>query len=145
MRSISISIAAVLLATGGYVLDPDAGLTATAGDAVTATGAETVTAAQVASGPASRQTVASPGAEATDTFGILPGVHRVSIRRGDDFVGWLSSYLLVPEVFGSAGGGRNHQTERFTGADCADVLVGAIRRMGRSTAGPTVSSMASTR
>ncbi len=78
------------------------------------------------------KTVASPGAEATDTFGVLPGVHRVSIRRGDDFLGWLTSYLLVPEVFGSAGGGRNHQTERFTGADCADVLVGAIRRMGRT-------------
>jgi hypothetical protein len=78
------------------------------------------------------KTLASPGAEATDTFGILPAVHRVSIRRGDDFLGWLSSYLLVPEVFGSAGGGRNHQTERYTGADCADVLVGAIRRMGRT-------------
>lgn len=77
-------------------------------------------------------TVASPGAEASDTFGVLPGVHRVSIRRGDDFLGWLTGYLRVPEVFGSAGGGRNHQTERFTGADCADVLVGAIRRMGRT-------------
>lgn len=78
------------------------------------------------------RTLASPGAEATDTFGVLPSVHRVSIRKGDDFLGWLSGYLLVPEVFGSAGGGRNHQTERFTGADCADVLVGAIRRMGRT-------------
>jgi hypothetical protein len=78
------------------------------------------------------KTLASPGAEATDTFGVLPAVHRVSIRRGDDFLGWLSSYLLVPEVFGSAGGGKNHQTERYTGADCADVLVGAIRRMGRT-------------
>jgi len=78
------------------------------------------------------QRLASPGAEATDTFGVLPSVHRVSIRRGDDFLGWLSGYLLVPEVFGSAGGGRNHQTERFTGADCADVLVGAMRRMGRT-------------
>ena len=76
--------------------------------------------------------LASPGAEATDTFGVLPSVHRVSIRRGDDFLGWLSSYLLVPEVFGSAGGGRNHQTERYTGADCADVLVGALRRAGRT-------------
>jgi hypothetical protein len=66
------------------------------------------------------QTVASPGAEATDTFGLVPGVHRVSIRRGDDFLGQLTGYLLVPEVFGSAGGGRNHQTERFTGADCAE-------------------------
>jgi hypothetical protein len=78
------------------------------------------------------QTVASPGAEATDTFGVLPGVHRVSIRRGDDFLGQLTGYLGVPEVFGSAGGGRNHQTERFTGADCADVLVGALRRTGRT-------------
>lgn len=80
----------------------------------------------------SGRVVASAGAEATDTFGLLPSVHRVSIRTGDDFVGWLAAYLLVPEVFGSAGGGRNHQTERFTGADCADVLVGALRRSGRT-------------
>ena len=74
----------------------------------------------------------SAGDEATDTYGILPTVHRVSIRNGDDFLGWLTSYMLVPEVFGSAGGGRLHQTERFTGADCADVMVGAIRRAGRT-------------
>ena len=76
--------------------------------------------------------LASSGAEATDTFGITRAVHRVSIRRGDDFLGWLAAYLLVPEVFGSAGTGRNHQSERFTGADCADVLVAALRRSGRS-------------
>lgn len=81
---------------------------------------------------ASGETFGSPGAEAVDRFGLLPSVHRVSIRAGDDFVGWLGAYLLVPEVFGSAGGGPNHQTERFTGADCADVMVGALRRMGRT-------------
>jgi hypothetical protein len=75
-------------------------------------------------------TLATAGAEATDTFGLLPSVHRVSIRRDDTFLGFLSEYLLVPEVFGSAGGGKNHQTERFTGADCADVMVGAMRRKG---------------
>ena len=74
--------------------------------------------------------VASPGPEAVDAFGLLPSVHRVSLRTSDDFLGWLSAYLLVPEVFGSAGGGKNHQTERFTGADCADVMVGAARRGG---------------
>ncbi len=58
-------------------------------------------------------------------------MHRVSIRRGDDFLGWLTGYMLVPEVFGSAGTGRAHQTDRFTGADCADVMVGALRRSGR--------------
>jgi hypothetical protein len=75
--------------------------------------------------------LATPGAEATDAFGLTRAVHRVSIRGGDDFLGWLGAYLLVPEVFGSAGGGGNHQTERFTGADCADVMVGAMRRAGR--------------
>ncbi len=85
--------------------------------------------------------LATPGAGATDTFGVLPSVHRVSIRRGDDFLGHLSAYLLVPEVFGSAGEGRNHQTERFTGADCADVMVGAARRMGRALAYTNVAGL----
>ncbi len=76
--------------------------------------------------------IASPGMESTDTYGLTRAVHRVSIRSGDDFLGWLTSYLLVPEVFGSAGPGRDHQTERFTGADCADVMVGALRKMGRT-------------
>jgi len=84
---------------------------------------------------------ASPGAEAVDTYGLLPSVHRVSIRKGDDFLGHLSAYLLVPEVFGSAGGGRNHQTERFTGADCADVMIGAARRMGRRLAYTNVAGL----
>jgi hypothetical protein len=77
------------------------------------------------------QRAASPGIEATDAYGVLPSVHRVSIRAGDDFLGQLSGYLLVPEVFGSAGPGKNHQTDRFVGADCADVMVGAERRRGK--------------
>ncbi len=88
-------------------------------------------------------TVASPGKESVDSFGLLPSVHRVSIRMSDDFLGWLSSYLLVPEVFGSAGGGRDHQTERFTGADCADVMVGAIRRAGTRLAYTNVAGLPS--
>jgi hypothetical protein len=87
--------------------------------------------------------VASPGAEATDKFGILASVHRVSIRASDDFIGWLGAYLLVPEVFGSAGPGTNHQTERFTGADCADVMIGAMRRMGRKLAYTNVAGLPS--
>ncbi|MGN6108482.1 MAG: hypothetical protein ACTHU0_25480 [Kofleriaceae bacterium] len=86
-------------------------------------------------------TLASPGAASVDALGVRPDVHRVSIRRGDDFLGRLSSYLLVPEVFGSAGSGRNHQTERFTGADCADVLVGAMRRTGRTLAYTNVAGL----
>ena len=72
----------------------------------------------------------TPGAAAVDQFGILPSVFRVSLRRDDTFLGHVTAHFLVPEVFGSAGPGANHQTERFTGADCADVLTGALRRMG---------------
>jgi hypothetical protein len=85
--------------------------------------------------------VASPGAEATDASGMLASVHRVSIRASDDFIGWLGAYLLVPEVFGSAGPGENHQTERFTGADCADVMIGAMRRMGKKLAYTNVAGL----
>ena len=92
---------------------------------------------------ASGATLASPGVEATDTYGLTRAVHRVSVRKGDDFLGWLSAYLLVPEVFGSAGGGRDHQTERFTGADCADVMVGAWRRTGRGVAYSNVAGLPS--
>ena len=76
------------------------------------------------------QVLATPGARAVDRYGILPSVHRVSVRRDDTILGHLTGYFLVPEVFGSAGPGRNHQTERFVGADCADVLTGAVRRAG---------------
>lgn len=74
--------------------------------------------------------LATPGARAVDRYGILPSVHRVSVRRDDTILGHLTAYFLVPEVFGSAGPGKNHQTERFVGADCADVLTGAARRAG---------------
>jgi hypothetical protein len=74
--------------------------------------------------------VASPGAEATDERGLKKSVLRVTVRRDDSFLGWLTSYFLVPEVFGSAGPGKDHQTDRYVGADCADVLVGALRASG---------------
>lgn len=73
---------------------------------------------------------ASPGEEATTRTGIEESVHRVSIRRDDSYVGHLTAFLLVPEIFGSAGRGRSHQTERFVGADCADVLTGGARKAG---------------
>lgn len=109
-------------------LEIPAAIVATEKDAVQLPGLGTVRYKVEVRGPIA---ATSPGAEAADTYGIKPSVHRVSIRRGDDFLGWLAAYMLVPEVFGSAGGGLLHQTERFTGADCADVMVGALRRTGR--------------
>ncbi len=75
--------------------------------------------------------VSTPGAEALEPTGIGPRVLRVSYRAGDDLPGWLAAYFNVPQVFGSAGGPGNHQTDRFVGADCADVVVGALRAAGR--------------
>jgi hypothetical protein len=57
-------------------------------------------------------------------------VFRYSFRSGDGFIGWLTSYFNVPYLFGSAGEGVRNQAERYIGADCADVLVAALRRAG---------------
>lgn len=55
---------------------------------------------------------------------------RYSFRTGDGFIGWLTAFYNVPYLFGSAGDGAKNQAERFLGADCADVLVAALRRSG---------------
>jgi hypothetical protein len=69
----------------------------------------------------------TPGALSTDRHGIDRDVLRISFRAGDDFLGWLASYFGVPFVFGSV----SRQVDRYTGADCADVLIGALRASGR--------------
>lgn len=57
-------------------------------------------------------------------------VFRYSFRNGDGFIGWLTSFYNVPYLFGSAGEGAHNQADRYIGADCADVLVAALRRAG---------------
>jgi hypothetical protein len=78
------------------------------------------------------QTLLTPGADDAPDGLISERVFRYSFRRGDDFLGWLTSYFNVPYLFGSAGKGKRSQAERYLGADCADVLVAALRRAGRS-------------
>jgi hypothetical protein len=78
----------------------------------------------------SGRTMHTPAADATPGGQIADGVFRYSFRRSDDFVGWLTSYFNVPYIFGSAGKGARSQAERRVGADCADVLVAALRRAG---------------
>jgi hypothetical protein len=72
----------------------------------------------------------TPDGASVDRFGLSERVMRVSFRASDDYVGWLATYFNVPNLFGSSGPGDDHQTERYVGADCADVLVGARRAMG---------------
>jgi len=79
--------------------------------------------------------VSTPAGGHTDSLGLSSDVMRVSFRTGDDYLGWLSTYFHVPNVFGSGGpSDTRHQTERYVGADCADVLVGALRASGRTHA-----------
>ncbi len=78
-------------------------------------------------GGASRR---SPGAEGAGRGGVGEDVFRYTIRGGDDVFGWLTSFFNVPYVFGSAGVGARAQAERYIGADCADVIVAALRRAG---------------
>ncbi|MBK6532822.1 MAG: hypothetical protein IPF99_25490 [Deltaproteobacteria bacterium] len=78
------------------------------------------------------RTLRTPDGNTVDALGLSPTVLRVSFRTGDDFLGWLSTYFHVTSVFGSNGGtDATHQTDRYTGADCADVMVGALRASGR--------------
>jgi cell wall-associated NlpC family hydrolase len=75
--------------------------------------------------------MSTPGKESTNIRGINDDVHRVSFRKDDSFIGWLTSYFNLPYIFGSAGNPiENHQTEKYIGADCADLIVGAYRRAG---------------
>ncbi len=76
-------------------------------------------------------TASTPGAEDAPDGTLAARVFRYSFRSGDDFLGWLTSYFNVPYLFGSAGKGARAQAERYVGADCADVLVAALRRTGR--------------
>ena len=76
-------------------------------------------------------TISTPGAEDTKDGQISDRVFRYSLRAGDGVVGWMTSWYNVPYLFGSAGKGRRSQAERYVGADCADLIVGAIRRAGR--------------
>lgn len=76
--------------------------------------------------------VRTPDATSVDRLGLAREVMRVSFRADDSYAGWLSTYFHVTSVFGSNGPtAALHQADRYTGADCADVLVGALRASGR--------------
>jgi hypothetical protein len=73
----------------------------------------------------------TPDARSTDRLGLLPVVQRVSFRADDTFLGWLGTYFHVTSVFASSGpSDAGHQGDRYTGADCADVLIAALRASG---------------
>ena len=66
----------------------------------------------------------SPGIDEGDARGLSPNVFRMSIRDGDGYLGFVTSYLNVPGLFGST----PYQSGNYVGVDCADVLMAAFSR-----------------
>ncbi|MBK9031162.1 MAG: hypothetical protein IPL61_07470 [Myxococcales bacterium] len=79
-------------------------------------------------------TVASPGVEARRTRaagGLRDDVHRVTVRKDDTFIGYLTEMFGQPYIWASAGPSDGaHQSEHLEGSDCADLMVYAARRAG---------------
>ena len=82
--------------------------------------------------------VASAGPEAhrgKGSGGLTDDVLRVSIRRDDSYLGYLTEMYGQPYVWASAGlTDATHQSERLEGSDCADFIVYGARRMGAKLA-----------
>ncbi|HUJ56981.1 MAG TPA: hypothetical protein VLX92_00655, partial [Kofleriaceae bacterium] len=80
-------------------------------------------------------TVASAGGEARrgrGSGGLTDDVMRVSIRRDDSYLGYLTEMFGQPYIWASAGiTDATHQAERLEGADCADFVVYGMRRLGK--------------
>jgi len=86
--------------------------------------------AHIAAGSDGAPALAAPGAEDAPGGMISERVFRYTFRRGDGLLAWLTSYFNIPYLFGSAGKGARSQAERYIAADCADILVAALRRAG---------------
>jgi len=71
----------------------------------------------------------SAGIEDSDKRGLSPKVFRVSIRDGEGYIGYLTSFLNVPGLFGSV----PYQSHNYIGADCCDVLVAAYGKWKNKT------------
>jgi hypothetical protein len=77
--------------------------------------------------------VMTPGLEAIKYGGLKPEVMRVTFRRDDSYLGFVSELINTPYIFGSAGPDGRNQSDLLIGADCADLAVYGRRRMGKKT------------
>jgi hypothetical protein len=86
----------------------------------------------------SGRAIASAGAEAKKgrgAGGLTDDVHRISLRRDDTYLGYLTELYGQPYIWASAGtSDRSHQSEQLEGCDCADFVVYGQRRMGNRLA-----------
>jgi len=82
--------------------------------------------------------IASPGIDqrrGRGSGGLADAVTRVTMRRDDSYLGFLTEMYGQPYVWASAGlTDASHQSERLEGSDCADLMVYGARRMGKRVA-----------
>lgn len=77
------------------------------------------------------RTGASPGAERRYRGGLPAEIARVTIRRDESYLGFLTELFNTPYIWGSAGDPpKVHQAERRIGSDCADFVTYGVRRLG---------------
>jgi hypothetical protein len=76
-------------------------------------------------------TGASEGFERLYRGGLPPDIARVTVRRDDSYLGYLTEMFDTPYIWASAGDpSKVHQTERRIGSDCADFVTYGVRRLG---------------
>jgi cell wall-associated NlpC family hydrolase len=84
------------------------------------------------------RTLSTPGIDARrgrGSGGLTDAVLRVSIRRDDSLIGFMTEMMGQPYVWASAGlTDATHQSERLEGSDCADLMVYGARRAGKRIA-----------
>jgi hypothetical protein len=82
--------------------------------------------------------IASAGPEARrgrGSGGLTDGVLRVSIRRDDTYLGYMTEMYNQPYIWASGGiSDTQHQSEHLEGSDCADLMIYGQRRMGSKVA-----------
>ena len=71
-----------------------------------------------------RKKLTSPGLKNNDYRGLSPDVFRISIRDGEGYIGYLTSFFNVPGLFGSV----TYQSTNYIGVDCADAVMAAYSR-----------------
>lgn len=77
------------------------------------------------------KTLATHGIEPRYRGGLSPKVHRVTVRKDDTFLGYLTELYNTPYIWASAGSKGIHQADRNIGSDCADLMVYGMRRAGK--------------
>ncbi|HWO20801.1 MAG TPA: hypothetical protein VNO30_18670 [Kofleriaceae bacterium] len=82
--------------------------------------------------------IASAGPEARrgkGSGGLTDAVLRVSLRRDDTFLGYMTELYNQPYIWASEGLTTDtHQSERLEGSDCADLMIYGQRRLGNKLA-----------